>query len=251
MSKISAIILTKNSEELIADCIDSVSFCDEIIVIDSNSSDRAPDLAKHMGARVFKSSSLSFSEKRNLGMEKAKCRWVLYIDDDERISSELKKNILEVASKNKNNFSAYKLKRKNFYLGNYEWPQIEEHVRLFDKKFFKKWTGKLHETPQFAGEVSMLDGLLMHYTHRNLSQMVEKTADWSGIEAELRFKSNHPKMSSWRFFRVMITAFYDSYIRQKGYKAGTAGVVESIYQSFSIFITYARLWEMQEKSKNV
>ncbi len=248
MSKISAVILTKNSEELIADCIDTVSFCDEVIVIDSNSTDRTPDLAKHMGARIFKSSSSSFSEKRNLGLEKAKCKWVLYIDDDERISAELKNDILDVASK-KNDFSAYKLKRKNFYLGNHEWPAIEEHVRLFDKKYFKKWTGKLHETPQFTGEASILDGFLMHYTHRNLTKMIEKTADWSGIEAGLRFEANHPKMSPWRFFRVMITAFYDSYIRQKGYKAGTAGIVESIYQSFSIFITYARLWEMQEKSK--
>ncbi len=79
------------------------------------------------------------------------------------------------------------------------------------KSLSKKWTGRLHETPQFSGEVSILDGFLMHYTHRNLSQMVEKTADWSGIEAELRLNANHPKMSAWRFFRVMITAFYDSY----------------------------------------
>ncbi len=248
MSKISAIILTKNSEELIADCIDSVSFCDEIIVIDSNSSDRTPDLAKHMGARVFKSSSLSFSEKRNLGMEKAKCKWAIYIDDDERISTELKTSILKVASKNKTEFNAYKLKRRNFYFGNYEWPQTEEHVRFFDKKSFKKWTGQLHETPQFVGEASMLDGFLMHYTHRNIFDMLEKTAEWSGIEAELRFRANHPKMSSWRFFRVMITAFYNSFIKQKGYKAGTAGLVESIYQAFSMFITYARLWELQRKS---
>ncbi|HUQ85040.1 MAG TPA: glycosyltransferase family 2 protein [Candidatus Limnocylindrales bacterium] len=249
MSKISAIILTKESEELIADCIDSVSFCDEIIVIDSNSTDRTPDLAKHIGAKVFKSTSVSFSEKRNIGLQKAKSKWILYIDDDERISDELKKSILEVVGKNKNEFSAYKINRKNFYFGNFEWPQIEEHVRLFDKKALKEWTGKLHETAQFIGEVSVLEGYLMHYTHRNLSEMVKKTADWSGIEAELRLKANHPRMSSWRFFRVMITAFYDSYFRQKGYKAGTAGVVESIYQSFSIFITYARLWELQNKNK--
>ena len=77
--------------------------------------------------------------------------------------------------------------------------------------------------------------------------MVAKTINWSQIEAELRFKSNHPPMSWWRFIRVIITGFVNSYFIQKGYKAGTAGLVESIYQAFSMFITYARLWEMQQE----
>jgi hypothetical protein len=97
------------------------------------------------------------------------------------------------------------------------------------------------------GKVGVLEGYLFHYTHQDLTSMVEKTIAWSEIEAELRYNANHPKMSWWRFFRVMLTAFFDSYVRQKGYKAGTAGLVESIYQSYSMFITYARLWEMQQE----
>jgi len=79
--------------------------------------------------------------------------------------------------------------------------------------------------------------------------MLEKTISWSEVEAQLRYDSSHPKMTWWRFPRVMFRAFADSYIRQKGWKAGTAGVVESMYQSFSMFITYARLWEMQQGKK--
>jgi hypothetical protein len=67
------------------------------------------------------------------------------------------------------------------------------------------------------------------------------------MEANLRIQANHPKMSWWRFFRVMFTAFYGSYIKQEGWRAGTAGLVESIYQAFSMFITYAKLWEKQQK----
>ena len=246
MSKISAIILTKNSEEMIADCIDSVSFCDEIIVIDDGSTDRTPDLVKHLGARVFDFKSQSFSEKRNFGLKKAKCKWVLYIDDDERVSKDLRSNIKSVVlSTQTNQYVAYKLLRKNFYLGGHEWPQIEKHLRLFNKNSLKEWKGKLHETPVVDGETSELEGFLLHYTHRNLSQMVEKTIEWSKIEAELRLKASHPKVTWWRFFRVMLTGFYDTYVKQKGYKAGTAGLVESLYQAFSIFITYARLWERQ------
>jgi hypothetical protein len=77
--------------------------------------------------------------------------------------------------------------------------------------------------------------------------MLNKTIDWSQTEAQLRYSGKHPKMAGWRFFRVMATGFFNSYIRQKGYKAGTAGLIESIYQGYSMFITYARLWEMQQK----
>ena len=248
MSKLSAIILTKNEERMIADCIDSISFCDEIIVIDSGSSDRTADLAKHMGAKVFHLLSGSFSDRRNYGLKKTKNKWVLYIDADERVSPELKKNILEVVEKDKSSYSVYRLKRKNFYFGNHEWPHLEFLERLFKKTALVEWYGQIHETPRVKGEIGELEGFLLHYTHRDLSSMVEKTIEWSKVEAELRLNAHHPKMTWWRFFRVMITAFYNSYIKQKGYKAGTAGLVESIYQTFSIFITYARLWEMQQES---
>ena len=81
--------------------------------------------------------------------------------------------------------------------------------------------------------------------------MVNKTIEWSKTEAQLRLSINHPKMTWWRFPRVMITAFLNSYIRQGGYKVGMVGLIESVYQSFSMFITYARLWELQnEKNQN-
>lgn len=250
MNKISAIILTKNSEELIADCIDSVSFCNEVIVIDDSSTDRTPDLAKHLGARVFNYRSKSFAEKRNFGLEKAKYKWVLYIDDDERVTKKLRENILKVAEKQKDVTSAYRVKRKNFYLGNHEWPRIEKMERLFIKNYLEKWVGKLHETAIVKGDIGELEGFVDHYTHQDLTKMVNKTIEWSRIEADLRYKANHPRMSEWRFFRVMLTAFYDSFITQKGYKARTAGLIESIYQAFSIFITYARLWELQNKNNS-
>ena len=75
--------------------------------------------------------------------------------------------------------------------------------------------------------------------------MVEKTNQWSDVEASLRFKSKHPQVTWWRFIRVMWSAFYKSYIGQRGFKAGVIGLIESIYQAFSMFITYAKLWEMQ------
>lgn len=250
MNNISAIILTNNSEELIADCIDSVSFCQEIIVIDDESTDRTLDLARHLGARVYKYKSQSFAEKRNFGLEKAKYSWILYIDDDERVSKELQQSIRDVVSDIKgNDNSAYRIRRKNFYLGKNAWPNIEKMERFFKKSSLMRWEGKLHETAIVKGEVAELEGFLYHYSHQDLSSMLRKTIKWSEIEAKLRFNSHHPRMNNLRFLRVMVTGFYDSYLKQKGYKAGTMGLIESIYQSFSMFNTYVRLWEMQNDSK--
>ena len=250
MIKISAVILTKNSEYLIADCIDSVSFCDEIIVIDDYSTDRTAELAKHLGASVFPYSSESFAKKRDLGLKKAKGKWILYLDVDERVSPELAKAIQEVLERKKDIFAAYRVNRKNFYLGNNEWPTMERLERLFKRSKLEEWYGDLHESPRVNGDVGDLtEGYIKHYTHQDLTSMLNKTIQWSKIEAELRFNSDHPRMFWWRFFRVMVTAFYDSYIRQKGYKVGTAGLIESMFQSFSMFITYARLWEMQNGTK--
>ncbi|MDO8621144.1 MAG: glycosyltransferase family 2 protein [Candidatus Levybacteria bacterium] len=250
MSKVSAIVIVKNGENLIKDCLNSVAFCDEVIVVDSGSNDKTLDIAKNMGAKVYILESDNFSTLRNFGLEKAAGEWVLYVDVDERVSSALQESIKYQMLNIKKEFSAFRIKRKNFYLGSYEWPFIEKIERLFRKDKLKRWEGKLHESPIFDGEVGILDGFLLHYSHRDLTSMLDKTIKWSEVEAQLRLTANHPKMSWWRFPRVMLTAFFDSYIRQGGWKAGTVGIIESIYQSFSIFITYARLWEMQNKIKN-
>lgn len=250
MLKISAVILAKNAENLIADCIDSVSFCDEVILIDDYSTDRTPDIAKMMGASVYPYTSESFAKRRNLGLKKAKGKWVLYIDSDERLSPELAERIKEIVDRKRDLNAAYRLKRQNYYLGNNPWPKIEKLERLFKKAKLEEWYGDLHETARVDGPIGDIeDGVIRHYTHQDLTGMLNKTIHWSKIEADLRMKADHPQMSWWRFYRVMLTAFYDSYIKQKGYRIGTAGFIESMYQSFSMFITYARLWELQQKEK--
>lgn len=257
MIKISGIVITKNSENLIADCLDSLFFCDEIVIVDGKSEDRTREIAEKMGAKVFIHNFQDFSEARNFGLEKATGEWVIYVDSDERVTKELASSIkykvlgipLHSEASENNNFSAFKIKRKNFYFGNHEWPYIEHLERLFKKDNLEGWHGKLHESPRIKGEIGELDGYLFHYTHRDLSSMVKKTIEWSKIEAELRYKNGHPKMTWWRFPRVMITAFLDSYIRQGGWKIGAVGLIESMYQSFSIFVTYARLWELQQKKQ--
>lgn len=252
MKKISAVIIAKNEEKMIGEALDSLSFCDEIIVIDNGSFDKTKEIAQKKGAKVYEYKSNNFSELRNFGLSKALSDYILYLDADERIDEVLQKNIKDVLSKD-SEVSGFKIYRKNYYFGSSnknEWPYIEKPERLFKKDKLSKWVGQLHESPVVDGKVGELDGFILHFTHRDLESMLEKTISWSSTEALLRYNANHPKITWWRFPRVMLTAFFNSYVKQKGYKAGGIGFIESLYQSFSIFITYAKLWELQNKIKN-
>lgn len=244
---LSSVILTKNEEKLIKDCIESIKdISDEIVVIDSDSKDQTAEIAKKLGAKVYNHNFVDFSRQRNFSLTKVSNPWILFIDADERLSPKLKEEIRKAIASNHPK-SMYLLLRKNFYLGNKPWPYIEKMERLFKKEALKRWEGVLHETVVAEGACGILEGYVLHYTHRTIEEMVAKTNMWSDFEARLRFDTNHPKMTWWRFFRVMSTAFYNSYIHQGGWKVGTVGLVESIFQAFSIFITYAKLWELQEK----
>lgn len=241
---ISSIIITKNEEEQIVPCIQSLAFTHEVIVIDNTSSDETVKRAKEERGKVYTVGGLDFSYLRNIGKEKAKGEWLLYIDADERVTKELAKEI-KIAVKNEKQYGAFSFPRQNYYLGKM-WPRRERMVRLMKKSALVGWTGSLHESPIIAGEIGELSSPLLHFTHRNLTEMVKKTNEWSAIEAQLRYKSGHPKIAAWRLFRVMATAFWRSFVTDRGWQAGIAGLIESVYQAFSIFITYAKLWEKQQ-----
>lgn len=247
MKSISAIIIAKNEEEIIENALKSLSFCDEIVVIDNESTDKTGEIARKYKAVVFKKNSSNFSVLRDFGRENSKGDYMLYVDADEVVTDTLRKSIL-FEIKSNSSIAAYKIKRKDFYLGQNEWPRVEEILRFFKKENLVGWKGEIHESPVVDGDIGKLDGFLLHYTHRNLNQMLTKTIEWSDVESKIRIEAKHPKMTWWRFPRVMITTFFDYYLRQKGYRLGTAGLIESVYQSFSTFITYAKLWEIQKKS---
>lgn len=244
--KLSIIILAKNEAETIADCINTLTALNpqELLVIDDESSDKTAALAHRQGAKIIKHKKHDFAEARNFALKQAMSDWVLYVDADEYASEGLVQEITEAVSNPK--FVAYSLPRINYYLGK-KWPKTENVIRLFKKLNLKGWFGELHESPQVDGSVGTLTQPLNHHTHRSLSEMVANTIVWSGIEAKLRFEAHHPPVSWWRLPRVMLPTFWDYFVQQGGWKVGTVGLIESMYQTFSIFLTYARLWELQQR----
>lgn len=245
--KISAVILTKNSEGLIDECLKSVSFAQEIIVLDEYSTDKTKEKAsKHKNTKVFDAPK-DFSKKRNLGLKKAKHEWILYVDVDERVTPELEKEILKISDD-----CSYAIPRKNIIFKKEfkHTGQYPDYVkRLFKKENLIKWTGELHEEPVFKGKLKHLKSPLIHKNHNSLEDMVLKTNEWSQIEAELMYKAKHPKMNVFRFFSAMFREFFLRMIKQMAFLDGVEGIIYAIYQVFSRSISYAKLWEMQIKNK--
>jgi glycosyltransferase involved in cell wall biosynthesis len=233
---ISAIILVGGDydKNLLKKCLGSLSWCDEVIKIETD------DLRG------------SFADWRNFGAEKAKGDWLLYVDSDEEVTDNLRREI-EFKIKNlKLKIAAYAIPRRNIFLGQeMHWGgwRPDYVLRIIQRSKLKGWYGELHEQPEVEGEVGHLKHALMHVSHRSLTEMVEKTNRWSEIEAKLLFDSDHPKMNFFRFFSAGFREFWYRGVVKLGFLDGTVGVIEVIYQVFSRLITYSKLWELQIKNK--
>lgn len=245
---LSVIILTKNEENTIKVCLESVKWADEIIVLDNGSTDSTLEIAKNYTKNISVFNDLDFATLRNKGMEQAKGEWVLYVDSDERVLKSLKGEIeVLIALDDKN---AYALSRKNIIFGqevSYGPYKEDWVIRLIKKSAFKGWVGKIHEYVTFDGELGYTKNQLLHLTHRNLDHFILKSLEWSKIDAKLRLEANHPPMTSWRFIRIFVTEVWNQGVVRKGFFNGTIGIIDSILQVFSMFMTYIRLWQMQQE----
>ncbi len=244
MPKISVIILTRNVENEIIPAIVSSQFADEIIIVDTGSTDKTLEICRKYKLKIVHSSGTSFSKWRNDGAKEAKGDWLLYIDSDERIPVKLAREIQKEITEPKHN--AYTISRFEVFLGKHlnHWgdPRV---LRLIEKKALVKWEGKLHEQPKINGTIGNLREQMIHLSHKNIDEKIHSTLVWSQLEAEMLLKANHPPMAGWRFIRIMLTEFWDRCVKQGLWRDGTEGWIEIIYQMFSKFMTYERLWEMQ------
>lgn len=227
---ISVVVLSGEiiDKKLYEKCLDSLSWCSEIVKVNTVSING------------------SFSEWRNEGLKRAKGDWVLYVDTDEMVDKDLR---FEIEKKTiEKDFVAYAIPRRNFIFGSEfkhsgQYPDYQK--RLFKKSSLKKWQGNLHEEPVFEGAMGYLENPLLHYKNITISQMLEKTNKWSEIEAQLLVESHHPKMNIFRFASVALREFFLRMIKQMAFLDGTKGIIYAIYQVYSRLITYSKLWEKQ------
>jgi len=250
--KLSAIIITKNEQVMLPECLKTLDWADEIVVVDSQSQDRTVNIAKNVGAKIISvPSGTDYSTARNLGLAAAKGNWILYIDADERVSPQLKREIISAARNNPGETS-YKVPRKNIMLGMWLkhggfWPDYAH--RLFSKDALIKWTGKLHESPTTKGTINKLKNPLTHYTARTISSALTKSAHWAPIEAKLLLGANASRVTWWRVIKVFKSKFFQVYIKRKGFLDGTRGLILAFIQAHHQASILVNLWQFQQQKK--
>lgn len=244
---LSVVLNAKNEEQMIKACLESVKWADEIVVVLNESTDNTKQIAQKYTKNIFTINGQDFAKVKNLGLEKAKGDWVLFIDADERVLQNLREEIEQVIQNSPK--SAYALSRKNIIFGqevNYGPYQHDWIIRLVKKEKAKGWTGKVHEHIEFDGELGYTKNSLLHLTHRDVDHFILKSLEWSVIDAKLRFDSGHPMMTKWRFVRILLSETWHQGITRKGFFGGTVGIIDSMLQVFFFYMTYVRLWQMQQ-----
>jgi len=246
--KLSFIVLTHNSQDLIDYCLKNINWADEIVIFDDASTDKTINIAKKYTSKIYSHKLKTFADQRNRAFKKATGDWVFFLDIDERISQKLKKEILAKISSFTN--TAFKMKRLNFFLGKKIkhggfWPDWQP--RLYKRSDFVNFTGDTHETPHFKGTMGNLDSHLIHFTHKNLLEGLQKSMIWTKQEAQAFIKANHPSIAWWRLPRVMLTEFFYRYVKKQGFRDGYVGFVEAIIQAINKFFIYQQIWEMQQQ----
>lgn len=244
---LSAIIIAKNEQDRIKTCLESVKWADEIIVLDNGSTDKTLEIVKQYTNKIFRFENQDYAAFRNKAFEKASGDWVLYVDPDERVLTPLRNEIEQLIKAN--DCSAYAISRKNIIFGKEVkygpfWPDWV--IRLLKREHFEEWVGAIHEYPKFKGKLGYTKNSLLHLTHRDLDQVVQKSLAWSKIDANLRIKAGHPKMSGWRFLRIVAIEIFNQGIARGGFFNGTVGVIDSLLQTISLYLTYVRLWQLQQ-----
>lgn len=246
--KLSAVVSTYNNESLLEECLRSISFADEIVVVDHSSIDKTAAIAKKFTKRVYiePNDPLNIDIQKNFGFEKAKGEWILSIDSDERITPELASEILEVIQSGQE-FAAYKFKRKNIIFGKWIehsiwWPDYK--VRLFKKGSGRYAASQVHKELEVDGQIGELQESFIHENYQTISQYLQKLDLYTENEAiALLEKNTH---FNWiDSVRMPLRDFLKTFFLQEGYKDGLHGLVLSILQGFYMFLVVTKVWEKQ------
>ncbi len=240
---ITAVILTNNAEKTIEGCFRSVAFCSERIVIDDQSNDKTVEIARKLKAKVYiRRLNDDFATQRNYGLSKAKNKWVLFVDDDETISSELKKEILRQMGKDLNQISAFYLKRKDRFLGswlNYGETNQVRLIRLAKKKA-GQWQGRVHEAWQIKGEIKHLKAPLLHIRDLEIGEFIERLNGYAELYSLELYQQGRKEL----WFKIFVfppAKFFYNYFICLGFLDGFPGLAMAWLMSWHSLLVRVRL----------
>ncbi len=246
---LSVLIQAKNEEKNIGRAIKSVKgLAKEIIVLDDFSTDKTAEVAKSLGAKVYRlEKKMSYSEKLNYGIELCSNEWVMFIDADEEVSKELKENIKRELRNPR--YESYMISRRTYYMGkflNHVWYP-EWRLRLFKKKKVV-FEGDVHEKPIVKGRVGKIKGDLYHYSFKSLRHQYEKNMDYAEKMA-ISLSKKGEKFSIYKLIFNPLWSFFKFYILKLGFLDGYRGFLASVSAAIYTFQKYAFLLELELKEK--
>lgn len=246
--KITVIIPCFNNEDIIEDCLESVKWADEILVVDSFSTDRTLEIVQQYTNRIIQHRYINSAKQKNWAIPRAINEWVLIVDTDERVSEDLKNELLS-ALKNPNGFDGFKIPRANYTFGRRlkyggYWPDYQ--LRLFKRDKGRYEDKEVHAHVILDGKVGFLKNSIIHYHDRNVYQVIEKYflgyAKW---ESKERLKKE--KVRLYNLFLKPPAVFFYRYIIKGGFLDGIAGFVCASIWTIYIFLTYLYMWQWREK----
>ncbi len=251
MAKLSVIVITLNEERNIRECLESVKWADEVIVVDSQSKDRTVEIAREFTEKIFVIEWKGYGETKNFALSKVTNDWALWLDADERVPKELAEEIRQTIQTSARN--AFEVARRAYFLGKWIkhcgwYPGYV--VRLFKKDSAKFNQSLVHEKVEFSGTIGRLNNDLLHFTDENLFHYFSKFNNYTSLAAQEMKRAG----KTFSLYDVLVRPpflFFKMYVLRLGFLDGIHGLILSAASAAYVFVKYGKLWELwRQKSNN-
>jgi len=253
--RLSVVILAKNEEDKIRNCLESVKWADEIVVVDGFSTDRTCDICKEYGVKLVQHKfGGDFGEERNIGNDAATGDWILQLDADEVVTENFRKKIMRILEGEDDGYVAFKFLRKNIFLGRFmRYGGWYHHSHHFFKKNFAHYEGKVHHKLVVNGQMGTLNEEVEHYPFQNISQLISRQNRYTTLEAQelldLRGRIEEKEVK-YNIKVKPVKLFWKFYVKKRGYREGMHGFVFSLLFAWVHFLKWAKYWEMTKDLGN-
>ncbi len=249
--RVSAIVVCFNEQDRIAECLESVRWCDEIVVVDSFSTDRTPEICRSYTERFYQREWAGYREQKAYAHSLAAGDWVLLVDADERVTAELQQEMLDSLALYGDWFTAYAVPRLVYYLGRWWWrggwyPDYD--IRLFRRERATWGGSEPHEKIIVDGKTRRLKNHLQHFSYRNIDDHMQRINRFTSISSS-ELRKNGVR---WRLSDALLrpaVRFFRCYFLKRGFMEGFAGFYVALTAAVYVFLKYAKLWELELEEK--
>ena len=248
MATLSVIVITKNEEHNIVDCLESVRWANEVVVVDGGSDDKTVELARQHSQKVFIKPWEGYAASKNFALKQCTGDWILWLDADERVTKELGEEIQTLLKQGATSLTGFEVSRRAFFLG--KWIRHCGWYPGYVLRLFRRGAGrwsekKVHEHLEIEGKTGRLNSDLLHYTDPNLWHYFDKFNRYTSLAAEELATNREP----FRIRQLLVRPvwlFLKMYFLKLGFLDGVHGFILCVLSSCYVFTKYAKLWELTD-----